>query len=44
MKIPILFGNYGWNSRSDPADYEGMYHFDNWNDVCNLLLNQEWKE
>ena len=44
MKVPILFGEYGWNYRQNPSDYEGMYHLSNWNDVCNLLMNYTFEE
>ena len=44
MKVPILFGEYGWNYRQNPSDYEGMYHLSNWNDVCNLLMKYTFEE
>ena len=39
MKVPILFGVYGWNRRKDPKDYEGMVCCKNWEEVVNALMN-----
>ena len=44
VRIPILFGNYGWNYRSDASDYEGITRFGNWEDVCNYLMNYKFDE
>ncbi|OAO14215.1 hypothetical protein AV274_4138 [Blastocystis sp. ATCC 50177/Nand II] len=39
VKVPILFGVYGWNRRKDPKDYEGMVCCKNWEEVVNALMN-----
>ena len=46
VKVPILFGIYGWNRRSNPKDYEGMYCCKNWKQVrpqcfCSLQANKK---
>lgn len=42
VKVPILFGIYGWNRRSNPKDYEGMYCCKNWEEVVNVLMSYDF--
>ena len=44
VKVPILFGEYGWNRRSDPKDYEGMVRCRNWEEVVNVLMNYDFSK
>lgn len=39
VKVPILFGVYGWNQRKDPKDYEGIVCCKNWEEVVSTLMD-----
>ena len=39
VQTPIMFGVYGWNRRANPEDYKGIHCCPTWNDVVELLMN-----
>lgn len=43
MKVPILFGKYGWNRPTPEHDLTGVHQCASWDEVVDLLMDKKFE-